>query len=751
MYTLENPPPDNYRECPDGEIYNFAKMDCEGCPPLQTYVQLAGACLCQAGTFADGDGCTPCPAGTFAASDGTIECKNCTEGTFSPEGASGCDFCAKGSWTNTPGTPDACYSCPDFLTTKSIATIVKSDCFCDINTYGSTATGNGCNKCPVGGTTPAENSLVLTDCMCPTGQLRKKDDEGSCAGCPEGMTCENLVNGRLVGAVEFGSAMPTSGDPAITVPDMQPVLKEFYWASPKETISVFRCASAERCPGGNPGEACGPNIKDGSDDDRACSECLTGWAWDGKKCIECQDVEKTALLYPALPILLVPVIVLILYKLFGDGYAKWGSPQNGCASLGFICLNHYQIITIIRGANLAFPINVANVFDAMKFSSDVSTVFKPQCTGAADFQSMLIMKTLAPIIFAVLYTITWGISQIVGKVTKVPWLAMEPNRTVNGFFSLMFTFFAGIVEMAFTLFKCGPNPNGTSTLIADRSIICEEDDWNGMVAIGVVAVLLWVVGFGSLFARTVFLAPRWFHDPNVQMRWKFLFIKFRPDVHWWALIFIAKGIFLNLGFLFLTVGVSQIYWVMTICLCYVGLSATFRPWRHILVCILDVWAHLCLLMVCSAFTWFARDELEDLSVLDEDMSTMCIIFAVLSLPMVPAIIGHMFYIEKSPDTRQKKVMHMSQLKAGLANVSESSENQFKDFALALPEWDWYYMVQAKNVVLTEFARIKSRSGLSSKALTYERASVALGTNADATKAKDQAAPVDGPTYTTIVV
>merc|ERR1719282_304258 len=118
---------------------------------------------------------------------------------------------------------------------------------------------------------------------------------------------------------------------------------------------------------------------------------------------------------------------------------------------------------------------------------------------------------------------------------------------------------------------------------------------------------------------------------------------------------------------------------------------------------------------------------------------MCIAFALLSIPIVPFIIVHMFYVERSPDVRKEKVRQMTELKAGLKNIAESSESQFQEFAMALPEWDWYYMVQAKNVVLTEFARIKSRSGLSSKALSYERASVTLGTTGVADQAIAKAA------------
>ena len=74
--------------------------------------------------------------------------------------------------------------------------------------------------------------------------------------------------------------------------------------------------------------------------------------------------------------------------------------------------------------------------------------------------------------------------------------------------------------------------------MADRSIICNEEDWTGMLAIGLVAVALWVVGIGGSFIWAVWRVPAQFTSIDVQMRWKFLFIKYRSDVHWWALVFV---------------------------------------------------------------------------------------------------------------------------------------------------------------------------------------------------------------------
>merc|ERR1719221_1186190 len=194
----------------------------------------------------------------------------------------------------------------------------------------------------------------------------------------------------------------------------------------------------------------------------------------------CTSVETSKFLFPVLPFLLAPIIVIVMYKVFGDTYDNWGTWRNGCASIGFILLNHYQIIAMLSTTNMDFPDNVLNFYSAFAFTTDASTIFNPDCAGFGDFKAKLIMKTVAPAFILLIFVVVWGISQLIAP------LRMERNRTFNSAFSLMFTFFAGICEMALSLFVCNPNPNDTSTLAADRTVLCNEADWNEMVVVGVI-------------------------------------------------------------------------------------------------------------------------------------------------------------------------------------------------------------------------------------------------------------------------
>merc|ERR1712226_1161004 len=110
--------------------------------------------------------------------------------------------------------------------------------------------------------------------------------------------------------------------------------------------------------------------------------------------------------------------------------------------------------------------------------------------------------------------------------------------------------------MSFTLFRCVQNPNEEWTLTKDRSILCYEDKWFSMLAVAIASVLLYCVAFLVLLVCVICLVPRGsrFQVPGFQMRWKFLFIKFRPEAYWWGLVFLSRGIIMNAGFVMLTLG-----------------------------------------------------------------------------------------------------------------------------------------------------------------------------------------------------
>jgi len=203
------------------------------------------------------------------------------------------------------------------------------------------------------------------------------------------------------------------------------------------------------------------------------------------------------------------------------------------------------------------------------------------------------------------------------------------------------------------------------------------------------------------------------------MRWKFLFIKYRADVHWWGLVVLFKGVLLNIGFLFLVTGVAQIYWVMAVVVMYTIVASAFRPWRHMLVNLTDVWSHIVLIMICSIMTWFARNGLEPdmIQLLDEDMMVMLIFCSLFSLVgIVPALLQFARTKLRGElvgfwNPVPKQIM-IQQFYATVTRVANADKEKYADLMKNLTEWDLWFVRGCEQILLTEVFGNKSRSGLS---------------------------------------
>merc|ERR1719223_592118 len=107
-------------------------------------------------------------------------------------------------------------------------------------------------------------------------------------------------------------------------------------------------------------------------------------------------------------------------------------------------------------------------------------------------------------------------------------------------------------------------------------------------------------------------------------------------------------------------------------------------------------------MISSCMTWFARDDLEDLSVLDEDMSHIVIVAAFFCMPLCPIVIGQMYYDQTSPKALQQRLKDTNQLRLAVQRLAEAPEAEYNEHMKSLTEWDYWFLMQAKGVIMTEF-------------------------------------------------
>ena len=204
------------------------------CPPGQKLVSSNTCVQCTAGTYSpdpsESSSCLSCPANSTSLAGSTF-C-SCDEGTF------------------MNSTADQCLACPEKSTSKKGSTF----CSCVAGTYLYTSGEEiSCVQCP-GGKISKEGSTAPADCVdCPSGTA--PINNGQACSCDEG----------------YGWEWSNDGEEEIGY--CKPCLANFYKSKTNGT-----CAACPKLATSTPlsGEC----------------QCPSGLSWDGKSCMNCQDIDN---------------------------------------------------------------------------------------------------------------------------------------------------------------------------------------------------------------------------------------------------------------------------------------------------------------------------------------------------------------------------------------------------------------------------------------------------------------------------
>jgi len=235
--------------------------------------------------------------------------------------------------------------------------------------------------------------------------------------------------------------------------------------------------------------------------------------------------------------------------------------------------------------------------------NDFMMLFQMDCAGFADFKAGFILRVSAPVLGLVLTGFTYGASQVAQMFDKR--FRMEPNRLFSVFMGIVYTFYIGISSLSLSLFRCYEHPNGETSLVEAPSVLCGSDQWTQVIVFAILAILIYCVGVLGVFIWVLWVAPERFTNPKFQLRWKFLLMKFRPDVWWWGIAFLVKGVAVNLPFIFFVEGAAQLYWMTATVLAYSWGLVAFFPWRARAANGLEVMICGSLLMLAALSTWFS--------------------------------------------------------------------------------------------------------------------------------------------------
>jgi len=266
--------------------------------------------------------------------------------------------------------------------------------------------------------------------------------------------------------------------------------------------------------------------------------------------------------------------------------------------------------------------------------NSLMSILSPDCAGMADFRVSYIVGALLPLIVGAIFLETFVISILVS--TCKPELRMESDHTLNGFLSLLFAFYVAVCKGAIDVFLCNSHPNDTRTLSRAPYVYCDSDDWQSMFGVGVFALVVFCLLTGAVFSYQLWIAPQVFHLPYFQKRWKFLVMKFRPDIWWWGAVWLFKGLLMNLVLLS-TTSFGQLFGLFLVMCGYLIAAVSYYPWRFKSANLLELQISVSIIVI--AFLALCNDTYE---FEEDETATWCFIvscspmacFFVLSLGLM---------------------------------------------------------------------------------------------------------------------
>jgi len=262
-----------------------------------------------------------------------------------------------------------------------------------------------------------------------------------------------------------------------------------------------------------------------------------------------------------------------------------------------------------------------------------------------------------------------------------------------------------IAVLSMSLFHCYGHPNGKTSLHIAPDILCDSAERQELLAGGVAAILVYCVAGLALAVWVLGRAPRRFEQPAFRKRWRFLLAKYRPDVHWWSVVMLGRGLALSLAAIAFTRGGQQLLYVVAVLAAYGFWANYFKPWRHAVTNVFDVVMSVALLAAASAMMRFAASPADRDS--QESLGNLVVAFTQVTnfVPQAVALVlGTKLVWQFFQPARQ--AAELRRLSVDLARVGKSmneadgAECILECLAL-LPEIDRETLAGSLNILLSE--------------------------------------------------
>lgn len=143
------------------------------------------------------------------------------------------------------------------------------------------------------------------------------------------------------------------------------------------------------------------------------------------------------------------------------------------------------------------------------------------------------------------------------------------------------------------------------------------------------------------------------------MRWKFVFLRFRPGMYWWSLVLLAKAIWICLTTVAFTLGGSQVMWIESGIIVYLIAVSQVQPWRMRILQPLDLVAHGMLAYIIGTSAMFVEPDSDEGSTLGLAISLLSL-WPLLIFLVAIGVLAYHRYTGKTDDVQEPVARRISE-------------------------------------------------------------------------------------------
>jgi hypothetical protein len=361
---------------------------------------------------------------------------------------------------------------------------------------------------------------------------------------------------------------------------------------------IVVCDNDYKCPGSTALNSC-PQNREGV----ACDLCAVNFVDEGNKCAECgKKLTATPL-------------ILTLIAAFAIAFGLYGySAQEVCVqsetfltvALTFALLvNSLQVLGAFRELNLDWPEPLKSIYWILSIFTFNVEFLNPGCVFNVNRPELTYLGSLLTHpCFAVLL----GLVFLIARSAPPPvGRKVEMTKVLNAQGLVLMVFYISLSVVTMVPWQCELNPDDSYSVASKRSVLCWESDTHGtLIALSVLGILVYDVGFLSLVAWATFKYPSQIvceGGIHFVTQFHFLFNRFTADRYFYGFFYCIRNLGITLvPAIFASETEVQFLLMLLIITFVLAVQCRLWPWRVPKVNLLDAAASLALAMIVGGGT-----------------------------------------------------------------------------------------------------------------------------------------------------